>query len=412
MEPVKLTIVGIGGYGRSYVAASKRMEEEGLAVLHSVAIRNRPKYAKEVKEYEERGVPIRVSFEEMLELDARDVDLITIPTGIDMHRAMMVPAVEAGRDVILEKPPAATIQDIDAMIEALERTGRWCQVGFQNQSKVTVRKLKRLICDGKLGKILSVAVKGLWKRKDSYYNRNPWAGLFRKSDQYILDGTINNPLAHYLFNGLYFACDRWQTVAQPVTVRAELYKGHHIKSEDTSALDVTCDNDATVHFFATLCADQQAQPEIEVVGEKGKAHWPAAGDVHITYSDGSSEMIQDPGENARDEVFRNAIRYLRGEDEELNCPLQMTRPHTLAVNGAFESSGGAHKIPDDMLEIYTSPDDAEAKDVCTEIPNIGDIIERAFAERKLYSDLGAPWAVATKPFSVENYTRFEMPDQE
>ena len=412
MEPVKLTIVGIGGYGRSYVAAAKRVQEEGLAVLHSVVIRNRPKYAKEVEEYEQRGVPIRSSFEEMLELDAGDLDLITIPTGIDMHRAMLIPAVEAGRDVILEKPPAATIQDMDAMIEALERTGRWCQVGFQNQSKVTVRELKRRICDGKLGKITSVAVKGKWRRKDSYYSRNPWAGLLKKHDQYILDGTINNPLAHYLMNGLYFASDEWQTVAEPVTVRAELYKGHRIHSEDTSAVEVTCANGVTVHFFATLCAAEQSQPEIEIVGEKGKAHWPAAGEVRIAYGDGSSEVIEEPGENARDEVFRNAIRYLRGEDEELNCPLQMTRPHTLSVNGAFESSGGTHKIPDDMLKRYTDPDDPEDTDVCTEIPEIEDVIDRAFAERKLYSDLGVPWAVPTRPFSVESYTRFEMADQE
>jgi len=408
MKPARLTIVGIGGYGRSYVAAAKKMEEEGLAVLHSVVIRNRRKYAKEVKEYEARGVPIRGSLEEMLELDAKDLDLITIPTGIDQHRRMMIPAVEAGCDVIMEKPPTATIQDMDAMIAALERTGRWCQIGFQSQSSTRVRGLKRLICDGKLGRILNVAAKGQWVRLDSYYERNPWAGKFYHDGTYILDGTINNPLAHYLMNGMYFASTEWNRIATPARVRAEIYKGHHIESEDTSAVEVECENGARVYFLATLCANESADVEVEIVGENGKARWIRQGDVKIEYKDGTTETLADTDQNPRDNVFRNAIRHLRGEDAELNCPLQMTRPFVLTVNGAFESSRGTHKIPDSMLNISEDP---ETKSIRTEIPDINDIVDRAFAERRLYSDMGIEWAVKTDFFPLEGYTRFEMQPQ-
>ena len=116
-----------------------------------------------------------------------------------------IKAQEAGYDVLLEKPPAPVIQQLDAMIEAERRTGHFCCVGFQNQSKGTTRALKRLICEGKLGRVLSVQVLAEWVRLDSYYERNAWAGKIMHEGKYCLDGPTCNALAHYLFNALYWS---------------------------------------------------------------------------------------------------------------------------------------------------------------------------------------------------------------
>ena len=235
MEPVRICIVGVGGYGRSYVTSVETVQEEGLARLVAVVIRNRAKYPEEVAKYESEGVPIFTSFDQALDDLQGKVDIMAIPTGINTHRRLSVPAMKAGYDVVLEKPPAATIQDVDAMLQAEQESGRFCSVGFQSQSKNTVKELKRRVCDGKLGEIKEVAVKGMWKRLDSYYDRNPWAGELKLGDDYVLDGTVNNPLAHYLYNGMYFGCTTWGEVLKPVRVRAELYHAHHIDSEDNSA---------------------------------------------------------------------------------------------------------------------------------------------------------------------------------
>ena len=409
MQPVRFSIVGIGGYASAYAAALDQLEAEGLAVTHSVVTRNPANYPDKVKDYRQRGVPVRASLEEMLERDAQDIDVVGIPCGINQHRRMVIASAEARCHVFEEKPPAATVQDTDAMIQALDRNGRWCQVGFQNQSSARIRKLKRLICDGKLGRIRSVAVKAMKSSGAARFTNpaKPWYGKFKTADMYILDGTVNNPYAHYLMNALYFASTEWRALSQPVTVRGEMYKGHHISSEDTSAIEVACANGATVHFFATLCPEDSLRPEIEVIGEKGSFHLKIGDAVTVNYTDGSSETVPPEEESPNLAQFRNAARYLRGLDAELNCPLQMTRPFTVAVNGAFESSGGTHKIPDETLKSRT--DDNGIRHVV--IPGINALINQAFAERKLFSDLGASWAVATQPFPVENYTRFDMPDQ-
>ena len=409
MEPVKFSIVGIGGYAATYARALDALEQEGLAVTHSVTTRNPAKYAERVAAYEERGTLIRADLDELLELDAAEIDVLGVPCGISQHRRMVIAGADAGCHVMVEKPPAATIQDTDAMLAALARSGRRCQVGFQSQSNKKIRGLKRRICDGRLGVIRSVTVRAMKPSSTSRFTNpeKPWYGKLKMGETYVLDGSVNNPYAHYLMNAMYFASPEWQTLAQPVTVRGEMYKGNDIQSEDTCAIEVACANGVTVRFFATLCPEGRLSPEIEVVGEKGVAQAPSVGDVVIRYNDGSSETLEQGDQSPNVEQFRNLARHLRGEEDELNCPLEMTRPFTLAVNGAFESSGGTHKIPESALE--RPPDGQGGNRV--EITGIDAIIERAFTERKLFSDLGVPWAVATQPFSVENYTRFDMPDQ-
>ena len=407
MKPVPIGLVGVGGYAANYLRSILKLEEEGLAALASVAIRTPGKYPREETQIAARGVPIRRDLAEMIEKDGERLELAAIPTGIDSHRELMIQAVEAGLDVVLEKPPAATVQDVDAMLAALERTGRTCQVGFQSQSNPTVQKLKRAICDGRLGRVTEAVVKGRWVRGDDYYKRTPWAGKLMLDGRYVLDGTINNPMAHYLFNALYYVSMEWGQAAAPQSVRAELYRGHEIESEDTSCLEVVCENGARVHFYGTLCAKEQEPLTITVVGERGSAVWT---EERVEFFEGAEKVgrIGPPERDPIDEVFRNAVRHLRGEASALNCPLAMTRAHTLAVNGAFASAGLPQPIPKEALESSKDPKTGATLRV---ISGIKDLMDRAAAARMLYSDLGVEWAVRTAAVQTKHISErgFQMP---
>jgi len=400
---VSFCVVGVGGWGRTHVRAVETLEKEGLGRLSAVVIRNREKYREAVARFESRNVRIYGDYEAMLEAEKGRIDIVTLPTPIHLHKEMAVKTLRRGFNVIIEKPPAATIQDMDEMIEAEKVSGKFCSVGFQSQSKNTVQALKRRICEGKLGEIREVAVKGKWKRLDSYYERSPWAGKFLFQGRYVLDGTINNPLAHQLMNGLYFASREEGKIATPLQVKAELYSGHEIEGEDTSCLVAEVEGEARIHFYATLCAPSKEDPSIEVVGTEGKADWTLHGDTHLEYSDGKKEVIRDDGLDEQVEVFRNAARYLRREELRLNCPLAMTRSFVLTVNGAFESAGRIRSIPKRFLTV-----EKEGDSISTTIKGIVETIDQAFQQRKLYSELGVEWAHPTKHFSVVNYSSFSL----
>ena len=403
MKPVSFGVVGVGGYAQMHLRAVKTLEMEGLGKLLSVVVRNPDKYKDKVARLKEENVKIYNSYEDMLENEADRVEIVALPVAIHQHKDMTIAALKAGFSVLVEKPPAVTIQDLDEMIEAERKSSGFCAVGFQSQSENTVRALKRRICDGKLGKIKEVVVKGRWKRLDSYYERNAWAGKFIYDGKYVLDGTVSNPLSHYLMNGLYFASMNWGEAASPMRVRAELYRAHRIEGEDTSCLEVEVENGAKVFFFATLCGPSNEMPVHEIVGSKGTARWTKGQDVHIKYYNGEVEVIKDDGADERIEVFRNAARYLRGVDGELNCPLSLTRPFVLTLNGAYESAGTIRSIPRRYLTIKE-----EGGSVSTIINNIVEIIDEASEQRKLYSDLGVEWAYSTGYFSLKDYRSFNM----
>ncbi|HRU04946.1 MAG TPA: hypothetical protein P5137_04120, partial [Candidatus Brocadiia bacterium] len=221
-----------------------------------------------------------------------------------------------------------------------------------------------------------------------------------------LDDVRREALAHQVMNALYFSSMEWGKVAAPEWVRAELYKGHRIESEDTAALEIGLKGGGKAYFLGTLCAEAGADStvHIEVVGEKGKALWKTAGDAAVTYNDGRTETIADVGRTGRDELFRNAARMVRGVDKQLNCALEMTRPFVLTVNAAFLSSGTTRRTPESIVK----PRITDNHECYTDIVGINALVEKGWRERKLYSDLGAPWAVKTQPFSLNGFTRFEM----
>lgn len=402
-EPVKICLVGVGNFARSHKRCIDVMVEEGLAEFTAAVVRSPQKYPEALAEYAERGVTVYNDYYEFLEAEQGNVELVALPLSIQTHAETSIAAMEAGYDVLIEKPPAATVQDVDAMIAASERTGRFCAVGFQNQSKSTVRDLKRLICDGGLGEIERVAVMAEWVRDDDYYARNTWAGQMVIDGKYVLDGPTNNALAHYLFNALYFATPRWQEVDSPARVRGELYHAHPIPGEDSSAIAVETTGGVSITYLATLAGWTTRGPWIRVEGTLGVAHWDFQGPCRIEYVSGLQQVIEPDGRREHDEVFRNAIRYLRGVDRELNCPVAMTRPFTVAVNGAYESGA-----PPRGIDARYITREQRGDKVFTGINGISELLDRCYLECLTYNDAGAPWGYATDWFDTRNYTRFEM----
>jgi predicted dehydrogenase len=402
-EPVRIALVGANNFARSHARSIAQMEQEGLGELVCACIRSPHKHPDMLADYEASGTKLYTSYEQMLEAERGRVELVALPVAIPDHAETSIAAMEAGYHVLVEKPPAATVQDVDAMTETSERTGFFCDVGFQNQSKNTVRELKRRICEGRLGTIERIAVKAEWVRLDSYYARNGWAGQMVYQGKYCLDGPTNNALAHYMFNALYWASATWGHADAPARVRGELYHAHPIPGEDTSAIAVETAGGCRITYLTTLAGWETMGPLSHLEGTGGVADWSHTGGTVITYADGTEEVIEPDGQREHDEVFRNAIRYLRGVDEELNAPIAMTRPLTVAVNGAYESGAPPREVPAEHVTREPRDDD-----VFTAINGIRDILDRCNDAHQTFSEAGVPWAYETDWFDTSDYRRFEM----
>ena len=82
-----------------------------------------------------------------------DVDAVLIATSDHWHKQAAIDAMQAGKDVYLEKPMIHLYSDGPEIIETARRTGRILQVGSQRVSSIIYKQAKQLLESGAIGKI-------------------------------------------------------------------------------------------------------------------------------------------------------------------------------------------------------------------------------------------------------------------
>lgn len=97
------------------------------------------------------GVPAFGSLDEMIE--SGGCDAVHILTPPQTHSPLAIQALEAGLHVLVEKPAALNRAEVAQMREASERTGRLLAVGHNFLAVPGYLRLKRLLADGKLGRV-------------------------------------------------------------------------------------------------------------------------------------------------------------------------------------------------------------------------------------------------------------------
>ena len=89
-------------------------------------------------------------------LDSKDVDAVVLTTPEHWRALPCVLACQAGKDVYAEKPLALTVHEGRAMVEAVRKYGRVCQVGTQQRSFARNREATEYIRNGRIGKVHTV----------------------------------------------------------------------------------------------------------------------------------------------------------------------------------------------------------------------------------------------------------------
>jgi predicted dehydrogenase len=101
-----------------------------------------------------------------------DVDAVLIAVPDHWHARMAIDAMEAGKDVYLEKPMVRDLAEGPRVIEAQRRTGRVLEVGSQFGSDIIFDRIRELVDDGAIGDINQV---------EAVYNRNSATGAWQYS---------------------------------------------------------------------------------------------------------------------------------------------------------------------------------------------------------------------------------------
>lgn len=159
MRKLKAGIVGCGGIANGKHLPA--MKKSGLyeIVAFCDIIRERAEKAK--KEY---GTEDAKVFEDYQELIKEDLDVVYVTTPNRSHAEISIAAMEAGKDVMCEKPMAKNYAEAQKMVEASEKTGRVLNIGYQNRYRPDSLYLKEMCKADELGEIYFAKAHALRRR--------------------------------------------------------------------------------------------------------------------------------------------------------------------------------------------------------------------------------------------------------
>lgn len=401
---IRLGLVGIGGYGWTLAQTIQHERRPAGCRLVAAADARLESVPERVAELEESGVALFDDAIEMYSAMVDKCDAIYIATGIASHEPLATRAVRAGYHVHIEKPLAATVQEVDSILAALDEEDRMSIVGYQAIHGNDIRFLKEQLCAGAIGEVKSLTCHAGWPRQKKYYDRNPWAGSLQQGERWVLDGPAMNALNHQINNMLHLASGEPGGFATPSVVRAELYAAGAITGHDTAAISIDTSQGPRALFLATHCCDGHWGPRITIRGSAGTAEWRMHS-CAVVRPDGGKELRCEAENVEHRGMVDNFVDAIRQSDpSRIRCDAAAARNAILALNGAYESSGRVHRIPADCVEKANEGTGREQ----TAIRGIEPVI-RAAAERGcLFSDLDdAPaWAVAGEPFDLQGYAQF------
>ena len=400
---VRLGIAGIGGFAGSIadlVHEAGSDSEPGMRVVASCDP-NLAGHPERVRVLQERGVDLSDDYEALLERE--DLDAIWLPLPIQLHRPFTERALEAGKAVMVEKPMAGTLQDVDAMIAARDADGLPLTVGFHDLYDPASLALKRRLLRGEMGELRGASVWACWPRDSAYFTRNNWAGRLKVGETWVLDSPLNNALAHYAMLALFLLGPKELVAAEPVRVRAELYRAADIENYDTVALRAELDTGQALQVIFTHSCRDTRHPRVLLHGSERDLLWthaafdgplpPNVEHVHGTPAHQPNMIAQ----------FARLVRGTPDPDVPY-ATAEMARSHTKLVN-AVSQAAQIQNVTEHADRI-----EREGGAVQFVLPEIEDAIERCGLGRKLLHEDGAlEWTRAASEMDLTGYDTFRGP---
>lgn len=398
-DPVSIFLIGIGGYGITYVNELLDNYDEDsfyIAGIYDPV----PENCKRISEIKDKGIRLYDSIEEFYKSSRADLAVISSP--IQYHCPQTICALSSGSNVLCEKPLAATVDDAYAMANESVKQGRFTAVGYQWSFSEAIIELKKDIISGKLGKPVKLSALVLWPRDLKYYSR-AWAGKIKDpSGNLVLDSIANNAAAHYLHNMFFMLGDRIDKSAYPVEVTAELYRANAIENFDTSAVRAKTKEGVMIRFFASHAVEKSRGPVFRYEFENAVVTYDHedTGSIGVTavFTDGTVKKYGDPMVNDISKLWKciDSIKH-KGF---ITSPASSAIPHTICINGMRESMP---EIVDFQKQLIKS-DDAGSRNY---VEGLYEILESCYQKSILPFEAGISWAKEGDRIDLKKYIKQE-----
>ncbi len=176
MKKLGVAIIGTGNIApahvKGYLACAARCEIRALCDIY-------PEKAQRLAEKTQLASDITITKEYHELLERQDIEMVSLCLPPSLHCQVAVDFLHAGKHVIVEKPMAPSLSECDLMLAAQKESGKVLSVISQNRFRTAPMRVKELLDQGVLGKVLFARVNSMWWRGSNYYDLW-WRGTYEK----------------------------------------------------------------------------------------------------------------------------------------------------------------------------------------------------------------------------------------
>ena len=335
--PVRVGIVGLGNIGHYH---ADRLLDLGADLVGGLDIQAeaRRRFAEKYNVN---------TFEEADQLYAQ-TDAVVITTPNRFHEQYTVEALEAGTDVLLEKPLAHNLESARRIVSAAEEAEGFCMVGFNNRFATPIEVIKHYQGEGRFGEVKHIEANYIRRRgipgRGSWFTNKGVAG----------GGSLIDIGVHAIDLSLYFL-DFPEIVEVSGITRSEFGNredysfiemwGDDVGPEgfnvdDSATAFVRCADGRTVSLEIAWATNRPANDEFHIRGTEAGAHFDRA-DHELTFYEaakgGSDHLSNTDIETRANDTHKSEQRtFLRAVAEE-RAPERNTLEEGLSVQRVIDA---------------------------------------------------------------------------
>ena len=181
------------------------------------------------------------------DLFSQDLDLIDICTPSALHFSQAAGALQAGFHVVLEKPVARSLSEMDELVRVEQQSGKRLFPIFQYRFGHGIQKLHHLIAKGLAGSPLIATAETHWLRGEAYYSRGMWRSTW--------DGAAGGSFATHAIHIHDLLC---QVLGDPTSVFAQASNCvNGYETEDLGVVLMNFSNGSIASSSVTLGSTEQ-----------------------------------------------------------------------------------------------------------------------------------------------------------
>lgn len=279
MKTLNIGLIGYGFMGRAhsnaFCKAGHFFNLDSNLVLRAACGRDEAK----VKEFADQWgyASYETDWRKLIARD--DIDVIDICAPNDVHADIAIAAAKAGKMILCEKPLARTGAEALKMVNAIEKAGVPNMVWYNYRRVPAVTLAKRLIEEGRLGRIFHYRAKFLQDWTISPELPQGGTGLWRLDAKVAGSGVTGDLLAHCIDTAIWLNGDVAQVSAMTETFIKERKhtltgKVQKVDIDDACAFLARFDNGSLATFESTRYArGHKALYTFEINGEHASIAW-------------------------------------------------------------------------------------------------------------------------------------------